>query len=190
MSQPSTALPTYVSFSAEIVPYTTEALIALMAQLANQGTTDVVLLLSTPGGSVMHGLTLYNTLRGLPFHLTTHNVGNVDSIGNAVFLAGQTRYACPNSTFMFHGVGFDLPAGTRLESKTLRERLHSVDADESRIGQVIAAHTKLGDDDIAELFREMQTKDATYAIGAGLIDDVRDVHIPTGAPVHSLVFQR
>jgi Clp protease len=112
----------YVSFSAEIIPATTESLIATMSNLVNQRVPNVHLLLSTPGGSVMHGMNLYNVLRAMPFNLTSHNVGNVDSIGNAVFLAGTTRYACPHSTFMFHGVGFDVPA-CRLEEKTLRERL-------------------------------------------------------------------
>jgi len=93
----------YISFSAEINAHTTESLIAVFANEINQGKRDFYLMLSTPGGSVMNGLNLYNVLRGLPITLTTHNVGNVDSIGNAVFLAGQTRYACPHSTFMFHG---------------------------------------------------------------------------------------
>ena len=95
----------YVSFSAEIVPHTTESLIALLANQVNQGVQVVHLLLSTPGGSVMHGMNLYNILRGLPLELITHNVGNVDSIGNAVFLAGEKRYAAQHSTFMFHGRG-------------------------------------------------------------------------------------
>ena len=65
----------------------------------------VYLLLSSEVGSVMHGINLYNVLRALPVKLVTHNVGNVDSIGNAIFLAGEERYACQHSTFMFHGVG-------------------------------------------------------------------------------------
>jgi ATP-dependent protease ClpP protease subunit len=78
------AQPTrFVSFSAEIIPATTEVLIAAMAQCANEGVEDVQLLLSTPGGTVMNGLNLYNVLRAMPFKLTTHNVGNVDSIGNS-----------------------------------------------------------------------------------------------------------
>jgi ATP-dependent Clp protease, protease subunit len=78
-----------------------------MARLSNEGHQEVHLLLTTPGGSVMHGLTIYNVLRALPITLVTHNAGSVNSIGNAVFLAGARRYACPHSTFMFHGVGFD-----------------------------------------------------------------------------------
>jgi ATP-dependent protease ClpP protease subunit len=79
----------YVSFSAEINPSTTESLISLMANLANLQVQEVYLLLSTPGGSVMNGMNIYNALRAMPFKLTTHNVGNVDSIGNTIFLAGE-----------------------------------------------------------------------------------------------------
>ena len=96
----------YVSFSAEISPHTTESLLAIMSNCANQGVKTVYLLLSTPGGSVMNGLNIYNVLIGMPFELITHNVGNVDSIGNAIFLAGSKRYACPHSTFMFSRSGF------------------------------------------------------------------------------------
>src|SRR5213593_78082 len=85
----------YVIFSAEITPQTTEGLLAVMANCATQGVKEVYLSLSTPGGDVTQGMTLYNVLRGMPFALTTHNAGNVDSIGNAVFLAGTKRYACP-----------------------------------------------------------------------------------------------
>jgi ATP-dependent Clp protease, protease subunit len=94
----------YVSFSAEINAHTTESLIAVMADSVTKKATEIHLLLSTPGGNVMNGINLYNVLRALPVKLVTHNVGNVDSIGTAVFLAGKERYACPHSTFMFHGV--------------------------------------------------------------------------------------
>lgn len=71
----------YVSFSAEINAHTTESLLAVLAQQANQGVQDVYLMLSTPGGNVMNGMNLYNVIRAMPFKLTVHNVGNVDSIG-------------------------------------------------------------------------------------------------------------
>jgi ATP-dependent protease ClpP protease subunit len=182
--------PTYVSFSAEINPNTTESLIAVLAQQVAQGVQDVHLLLSTPGGSVMNGMNLYNVLRALPLTLTTHNVGNVDSIGNAVFLAGEHRYACPHSTFMFHGVGFDGQPGLRFEERQLREMLGGLQADQKRIASVIEERTSLSGDDAEALFLEAQTKDATYAIGTGIVHEVKDVQIPPGAAIVSLVFQR
>lgn len=183
-------MPVFVSFSAEIVPQTTESLIAVMADQANKRVDSVYLLLCTSGGSVMLGLTLYNTLRALPFKLITHNVGNVDSIGNAIFLAGEERYACPHSTFMFHGVGFDLPQAHRFEQKELQERLDSIMQDQRRIGGIIRDRTSLDERQVMDLFREARTKDADYAKSVGIVHDIRDVNIPTGQPVISLVFQR
>ena len=180
----------FVSFSAEIVPKTTEALIAVLSDQANKQVDEVYLMLSTPGGSVMHGFNLYNAMKAFPFNLITHNVGNVDSIGNIVFLAGRRRFACANSTFMFHGVGFDTMPGMRLEEKFLQERLDSILQDQRRMGAVIRAHTNLNDGQIQELFREARTKDANYALGVGIVHEVRDVQIPPGQPVISLVFQR
>jgi len=181
----------YVSFSAEIVPQTTEALIASIADLVNKRVRHIYLMLSSPGGSVMHGITIYNFLRSLPVELTIHNVGNVDSIGNAIFLAGQHRYACPNATFMFHGVGFDLVNQTlRMEEKWVRERLDSIVSDQRRIGSIIADRTTLSAQEIERLFFEAQTKDATFAAGCGIVNEIRDVQIPAGSPIVSLVFQR
>lgn len=180
----------YISFSAEINANTTESLIAIASQCAGQGVTDVYLMLSTPGGTVMHGLNLYNVLRAMPFTLTVHNVGNVDSIGNAVFLAGARRYAAPHSTFMFHGVGFDMQGAMRFEEKSLRERLDNVLSDQKRIGSVIQERTRLTQDQVEGLFREAQTKNAAFAVGCGIVDEVRDVQIPPGSSILSLVFQR
>lgn len=187
---PQDAPSVYVSFSAEINPNTTESLIAAMSHCANQRVRQVNLLLATPGGSVVNGLNLYNVLKGMPFELVTHNSGNVDSIGQMVFLAGKKRYAAPHATFMFHGVGFDISGNVRLEEKNLRERLGSLLSDQTRIGAIIAQNSTLSVEEVAGLFLEAQTKDAAWAVDKGIVHEIRDVQIPTGVPVISLVFQR
>lgn len=178
----------YVPFNAEVLPHTAEALIATMSNFANQGARRVHLLLSTPGGSVMHGVTIYNTLRSMPFELVTHNVGNVNSIGNVIFLAGEKRYACAHSTFMFHGVGTNFPPNMHVEQKLLRERLDGVEADQRRIAAIMAERTKLADDAIAKLFLEAQTKDAKFALEVGIAHEIRDAAIPQGSLIQPLVF--
>lgn len=179
----------YVSFSAEITPQSAEALLGVCGNLANARVPKVTLLLTTPGGSVMHGMTIYNVLRGMPFELTTHNVGAVNSIGNVIFLAGARRRACPHSTFMFHGVGFDV-RGERFEEKKLRERLDSIRADQKKIGAVIADRTSLSGPEVDELFLEAVTRDTQFAIEKGIVHEISEVSITPGAPVHQLVFQR
>jgi len=67
---------------------------------------------------VRDGVTLYNFIRSLPVKTIMHNIGIIDSIANVVFLAANERYANPSSSFLFHGVGFDVNQPARLEEKT------------------------------------------------------------------------
>jgi hypothetical protein len=91
---------------------------------------------------------------------------------------------------MFHGVGFDVPQGVRFEEKLLRERLDSILNDQKRIGSILEERTHLTPEQVGPLFLEAQTKDATFAVGCGIVDEICDVQIPEGCPVISLVFQR
>ena len=56
--------PAFVSFCAEVVPQTSEALLNAMTNLVNQGFKEVHLLLSSPGGIVALGITI-SLLSGL-----------------------------------------------------------------------------------------------------------------------------
>jgi ATP-dependent Clp protease, protease subunit len=180
----------YVSFSAEINTNTTESLISTMAECVRQRANEVRLLFSSGGGNVMHGINIYNILRGLPFRLVTHNVGNVDSISNAIFLGGEDRYACPHSTFMFHGVSYPFTGDVNLGAKQLRETLASVEADEARIGSIIQERSKLSETQTRTFFGDAHTMGATEALSVGIIHEIRDVQIPPGSTVITLMFQR
>jgi len=178
----------YVSFTAPINQVSTENLIGLIGKKVNEGASDVYLLLSTTGGAVHYGLTLYNTLRALPIHLTTHNMGSVNSIGNAIFLAGEKRYACPASKFMFHGVGMD-PSTERLEEKNLTEKLESIKKNQELIQNIICERTNIDPQEAETLFFQQVTKDPDYAKDKGIIDDIQAATIPTGAEFLQLVFK-
>ena len=182
--------PIYISFSAEINQTTTEGLLSVCAQKVNEKVEEINLLFSTAGGAVINGINLYNVLRAMPFKLIVYNVGSVNSIGNVVFLAGDERYASPTSSFMFHGVGFDITQTTRLEEKLLRERLDAIASDQSLIASIIAERTNIDAQEVSSLFLEASTKDATFAKEKGIVDDIRDVQIPKGATVLQLAFKR
>lgn len=178
---------TYVNFHANVNRHTAQNLMTVISQKLIAGTTEFYILLSTPGGEVPSGLTIYNFLRGLPVPVIMHNIGNVDSIGNAIFLAGEQRYACAHSTFMFHGVGFDVK-NLRVEEKNARELLHGILADQTRIADIIVDRTTITRPKSRKLFREASTKNATDALDCGIVQEVRDVAIPAGADVISFVF--
>ena len=179
------ANPVYVVFHAPIDGNTSQQLISTCTQLVNAGHDEIFILISTPGGNVMSGITIYNTLRALPCKITTHNVGNIDSIGNAIFLAGEDRFACKHSTFMFHGVGIQMNAN--IEEKAARELVDSILANQKRIGDIIQERTQIPAGEVGELFREARTKDADAALAAGIVMEIAEVAIPKGVPIVSLV---
>ncbi|MCK4844030.1 MAG: Clp protease, partial [Dehalococcoidia bacterium] len=63
--------PVVVRFFAPVMDATVNALMSAVDQRMKQGTRDFIILVSSPGGSVVHGLSAYNYLKGLPASITT-----------------------------------------------------------------------------------------------------------------------
>lgn len=163
-------------------------LLGTITTYVNQGFSKVVLLFSSSGGVVDVGITLYNTLRALPVKLLTYNIGVVDSAGNVVFLAGEERYASTNSRFMFHGVGYDMPA-MRLELRNAAEALQNIKRDHARISSILEERTKLTSEEIERFFRETIFLAPEEAKESGIIQDIYNVQIPAGCPFVQIILQ-
>jgi ATP-dependent protease ClpP protease subunit len=159
-----------------------------LANQMNEGEREFYILLSSPGGGTREGITLYNYLQSLPAKIITHNIGIIDSIGNIIFLAGKERYAVPHSSFLFHGVGFNIDQPARLEEKDLKEKIKIIERDEKLISEIIAEKTKLSVEEIREIFLEAQTKTPEEAKKIGLIHEIKEVKIPESAKVFSFAF--
>ena len=80
------------------------------------------------------------------------NLGNVNSIATAVFMAGHERYACSHTSFMFHGVGFDFEGKHRFEEKNLMERLQSVRQDQEAISSIIRENSDVSIEQVRQWF--------------------------------------
>ena len=95
----------FLMLSASINQATSNTLTGYLVDLLTNGATKLTIAISSPGGNVVNGVTMYNTITSMPLEINTHNIGNVDLIANVIFLSGHTRTANRNSTFMFHSVG-------------------------------------------------------------------------------------
>lgn len=144
-------------------------------------------LFSSGGGMVDSGVTLFNYLRGLPQEIIMHNVGSIDSIANVVFLAGKVRYATPMSVFLLHGISWTFQQGATLTYSQMQETMSCFDAAEQLSARIIGERSKLTAEEVRELFRQGQSKDPQFALDKGLVHEIRDVAIPDGAPIHSII---
>ena len=180
----------YVTFRARINPGSTDALLKLCTGLVADGVGTVYLMISSPGGSVENAIATYNLLRGMPFRLITHNVASIKSMGLVLFLAGEERYACSASSFMFHDIGFNVGAKTRFDRNSLGEKLGSLKSDHGKTLKILCDRTGLDGEQIDALLREGATHGPDYAKQHGIIHEIREIEIPAGARVHHLPAKR
>ncbi|MDA7949672.1 MAG: ATP-dependent Clp protease proteolytic subunit [Hyphomicrobiaceae bacterium] len=182
------AKPLYISFIAEVNQITVPALLGAIGQHMAQF-DELHLMLSTPGGNVREGIAAYNALMAMPLKVFTYNIGQVNSIGNVLYLAGQRRFANKTSSFMFHGVGFDI-TGQRFEEKQLIERLDGLRNDQQLISDVMRKRAKISAKRAHELFLQAAFVLPDEARSLGIVDEIRDINVPKGATFMQLVFQR
>ena len=128
--------PTVIKFFAPVIDITINALMEAIDQKMKQGQKDFVLLISSPGGSVFHGLSAYNYLKGLPANIVTHNFGSVDSIGVILYCGGKIRLSVPQARFLLHGARANFQQNESLEEKQLEERLKGLKIDVENIAKV------------------------------------------------------
>lgn len=183
--EPVPTRPAFIAFSGDIQPPIYQPLVRLFDELIQQAHDEINVLLTTNGGDIQTGFAIHNFLRSQSVPVVTHNVGNVDSIGNVVFLGGRRRYAAPNARFMFHGVGRMIPANTNINAALAREIVESIRTDENRIADSIESLTQLTRNDINKFFKAMAIKDAAFALKAGIVDAIKTPTIPPGATVRT-----
>ncbi len=183
-----TTKPVVIKFFAPVIDATINALMDAIDQKMKQGATQFIILISSPGGSVFHGLSAYNYLKGLPVDVTTHNFGSVDSIGVVLFCGGSKRLSVPQARFLLHGVSATFQ-NERLEEKQLEERLKGLRIDIENIAKVIAANTGKSVQDVTDAMLERTTLNPDEAKAWGLVHEIKSELFETGSEVISIQYQ-
>ncbi|MCD6599169.1 MAG: ATP-dependent Clp protease proteolytic subunit [Dehalococcoidia bacterium] len=182
--------PVVIKFFAPVVDVTANALMNAIDQKMKQGVRDFTILISSPGGSVIHGLSTYNYLKGLPAMITTHNFGSVDSIGIVLYCAGSRRLSVPQARFLLHAVNVQFKGNQSLEEKQLEERLKGLRIDIENIAKVIAANTDKSVEDVTNAMLERITLTPEEAQSWGLVNEIKSQLFESGSEVVSIQAQR
>lgn len=155
-----------------------------------KGETNFIILVSSPGGTVFHGLSAYNYLKGLPATIITHNFGSVDSIGVILYCGGSKRLSVPQARFLLHGVSVSFGQNERLEERQLEERLKGLKIDIENIAKVIAANTGKSVSDVTDAMLERTTLNPEKAQSWGLVHEIKSELFDAGSEVISIQFQQ
>jgi ATP-dependent Clp protease, protease subunit len=172
----------YIVFTADVQAAQVAKLRDAMTRASN-AREDIYLLLSSGGGNVFEGLSMGAFLKALPVAVTTHNLGQIDSIANLIFSAGARRYANPAASFMFHGVSMHYERQDFIESQ-LEEQYRGVKRMREDITTAIAAYSGLSVTDVNTLMVSGTTiLTAREALSKGIIHEIRDATIPPGSQI-------
>jgi ATP-dependent Clp protease protease subunit len=182
--------PVVIRFFAPVIDATVNALMSAVDQKMKQGINDFIILVSSPGGSVVHGLSAYNYLKGLPGNIITHNFGSVDSIGIVLYCAGSKRLSVPQARFLLHGVSAQFRGEQNLDEKLLEERLKGLRIDAENIAKVIAANTGKSTKEVTDAMFERITLNPEEAKAWGLVHEVKSELFEAGSEVIAIQFQQ
>lgn len=177
-----------IKFFAPVTEVTVNALLSTVDKKLREGIEEFKILISSPGGSVFHGLSAYNYLKGIPAKIITHNFGSVDSIGIVIFCAGDKKMSVPQARFLLHSVRGNFK-NESLEEKQIEERLKGIRIDIENIAKVISENTRKNKEEIINAMTERTTLNPEEAKEWGLVDEIETALYEKGSEVISIQFQ-
>lgn len=181
--------PVVIKFFGPVIDVTVNALMNAIDQKMKQGAKEFTILISSPGGTVFHGLNAYNYLKGLPVSIKTHNFGDVDSIGIVLYCAGNQRYSSPQARFLLHGVSINFEKSS-LEEKQLEERLKGLKIDVENIAKVIAENSGKDLVFVIKAMLDRTTLNPEEAKRWGLVQEIKSDLFEEGSELISIQFQQ
>jgi ATP-dependent protease ClpP protease subunit len=172
----------YIVFTADVQTAQAGKLRTALTQASNAG-NEVYLLISSGGGNVFEGMSIAEFMRTMPVDVTTHNIGQIDSIAGVMFAAGKRRYANRNSSFLFHGVSMHYEHKDFIESQ-LEEQYLNIKRMRENIAAAFAEYSGLSVADTEALMIGGATiLSPQEALSKAIIHEVRDAAIPPGSQV-------
>lgn len=166
---------------APVDPRTTASLFQIFDNKLKEKVERIHLMLSSPGGMVFHGLSIYNFLKGAPIEIYTYNFGQVDSIGVVIFCSGIKRFSVPHARFLIHGVQANFMGNQSLDEKDLEERLKGLQIDYKNIARVIADTAQKPTDKVLSDMNNRTTLNPQEAKDYGLVHEIKSELFPPDA---------
>jgi len=184
--QPLTLPPYYLSFVGFLNPPASNKLRVTLGILAQNGYKDVTLLFCSGGGSIDEGLSLYSYIRALPYKITMHAIGPIDSIAVPVFLAAQKekRFCSSTSRFTFHDISMEVKPGS-YSGAQINDANLITESSKSIFMQILQSETSFRQEDFKSLnlYNETRIISPGTAQEKGIVKEIKDASIPFGCHV-------
>ena len=173
----------YIKFYTGVNENSVKKLMHDIEQKLKEGIERFVIVISSPGGSVLHGLSAYNFLKGIPAEVITHNFGSVDSMGAVIYCAGHKRLCVPHARFLLHPPRWGSSGAINLDEKGLEENLKGLRIDIDNIAGVIAATVGKSESEVHRDMTDRTTLSPEQAVEYGLVHEISPALFQVGAEI-------
>lgn len=129
---------------------------------------NIVVNLSSLGGSVNHGLGIHDILSAHKGHVTVKIIGATASSGTIVAMAGSKIEMSENALFLVHNAW----TYTLGNADELRKQAEDLDKFDDRLVHIYTSKTGKSEEEIRSLMKEDRWIDANEALEYGFVDEV------------------
>ena len=172
-----------IFLNGEVNQHTADLIIPQLLFLESENPdADINLYIRSPGGSVIDGLAIYDTIRYIKPNVSTVCLGQACSMGSLLLAAGTPgkRFSLPNSRIMIHQLSSGIGRSTAIDIEIQAEEIRKLN---KRLTEI---YVEITGKSYEELFSTMQRDkfmDPTEAIQWNIIDKVltKRSEIPTPA---------
>lgn len=179
--------PVVIYFCAPVTHPATTKLRTALCNAVNLRVPSITIFMSSSGGMVDEGLSLYGFIRSLPVGVTIHNIGSIDSIALAVYLAASRRLCNTDATFLMHDFYFPqpVPVTNRHQASDISVGLTGA---RMRFMEVLKSSTKMTDEQFESLkfLGEASIKTAVTAKEVGITHEIQQAFAPVEAEVFNI----
>jgi ATP-dependent Clp protease protease subunit len=163
----------------EVNETSAHTLIAQMRALdeADPG-APITMVIDSPGGGVIDGLAIFDTMKSLKSPVYTTCLGQCASMGAVLLIGGESghRSSMPNAEIMLHQVS----AGTRGKVSDMQINVQSAAAAEDRLVRIIAAYSGQNEQALKSFIQQDKYLTADQARKLGFIDSIEQpIRTPT-----------
>jgi len=126
------------------------------------------MIINSPGGSVLDGLVIYDTMREIEAPVHTQGYGMMASMGSLLLVGGDKRAASKNSSIMIHAIA------SRTEGKIQDQEvgLENTDRLYKILADIYVAHTGIPEEKVYELLERDNWLTPEEGMKLNLIDEV------------------
>jgi ATP-dependent protease ClpP protease subunit len=141
-----------------------------LADLAKLDGQHIHLRINSPGGSVVEGTAIYNSLRRHKGGLTVHIDALAASMASVIAMAGAPVYIADNALLMIHNP-WTISAG---DSEQLRKEADLLDKLKSTLVNAYTRKTGIDQEQVAEMMNNETWLDAVEAVALGFADAIEE----------------